>query len=276
MRAADETPASGPNQWAEKAYNTDGNCQGPPPPGSPEEPPVKGKPGRKASTDLGQLYHLYLSQPSQDRLDELMKCCLKFLEKRVSYWVVCKGFCPAWLHPNTFAPDAFDRACDKFSLGIHALRSPQLLERWLKKVAFSAVVEELRKIRGREKEGPRHWGPFDIEHPDGTVTHVLDRAENSDAAIRYGCVTVKQTEIVKQLVYRDVLGKLFRAAETGSKRQREGIELLEMMLKDDLTTEEVVAQCGMKKSQVLSLLRSARKQLQRIAETRYKFTAEDL
>jgi DNA-directed RNA polymerase specialized sigma24 family protein len=180
------------------------------------------------------------------------------------------------MHPGTFALDAFDRACDKFWGGLHSLRSPQLLERWLKKVAFSAVVEELRYHKRRTKKWSCSFEPLETHHPDGTVTSDLDRAENRDAATRYRCVTIEQTQSVKRLVHQDILGKLFRAAETGSTRQREGINLLKMMLEEDLTIEEIVAQCRMKKSRVLSLLRSAREQLQRIAETRYKFTAEDL
>lgn len=276
MHPSDKTLASAPSQGTPHTYHTDSKLQGSPPPGSPGEPPVNGKPGWKASADLSQLYYLYLSQPTQDRLDELMQHCLTFLEKRISYWVTCRGFCPAWLQPSTFAPDALDRACGKFSSGIHALRNPGLLERWLKKVAFSAVVEELRKIAGRDEKGPRSWGPLEIEHPDGTVTHTLDRAENRDAAIRYGCVSIEQTQFVKQLVYRDLLGKLFRVAENCSQRQRQGIEFLKLMLDYDLTADEIAAERGVKRSIVVSLLRAGRKRLREIAETRYNFTAEDL
>src|SRR5438093_13320669 len=101
MCPSDTTPTFGLNQQAEELKHTDSNLQGPPP-GSPGEPPVKGKPGRKPAVDLGRLYYLYLSRPTQDRLDELMKQCVKFLENRVLYWVSCRGFYPSWLHPSTF------------------------------------------------------------------------------------------------------------------------------------------------------------------------------
>jgi hypothetical protein len=172
--------------------------------------------------------------------------------------------------------DAFSRAQYKFWTGIHGgLRSPQLLALWVNRVAYSAALEELDKVIGRSKNGPRSFGPLEIEHANGTVKHVLDRAENRDAAIRNGYATVGQTNILKQLVYRDILGKLFANA-TGSKRQLDGIKLLQMMLRNDLTDEEIAAQQGMKKAAVSSLLRSARKKLRVIAETKYNFTVNDL
>jgi hypothetical protein len=140
--------------------------------------------------------------------------------------------------------------------------------------ARNAIIDEIRKVTGRA-EVPYSWEALEIEHSDGTVTHVLDRTENRDAAIRYGCVTVGQINVLKQLVYSDILGKLFASA-TGSKRQLDGIKLLQMMLGDDLTADEIGAQQGMKKTAVLSLLRSARKRLREIAETKYKLTVNDL
>jgi len=267
MRPSDTKPTSGPCEPEHKSYDTDRNCQG-------SSPAAFEKAGQNSSANLASLYFQYLSQPSQDRLDELMKYCLIRLERKVGYYVHCEGVCPAYLAPATFVTDAFSRACYKFWAGIHALRSPQLLTLWINRIAYSAVVEELREVIRRTKK-PCSLGPIEIVHPDGTLISVLDRAGNRDAATRYGRATVGQTEVVKDLVYRDILGKLFQA-DGGTKRERDGIELLRVMLACDLTVDEIAAQRGMKKDKVLRLVRSARKRLRETAKTEYDFTAEDL
>jgi hypothetical protein len=274
MYPSDTTPTSGLNHQADKAYNTDGSCQGSPP-GAPESLPDKRKVRRNTGADLTRLYVLYLSNPTQARLDELMTNCMKLLERRVAYYVLREKYCPDSVAAETFIDDALSRAHYKFSKGIHALRSSEVLWSWIDRVARSAVVEELYDVVRRTKI-PCSFEPLEVCQPDGSVTQVLDRAETLDAVARYGSITLGRVQFEKELVYRDILGKLFRAAGTSSRRQREGIALLKSMLSDDLTVDDVVTQSGMEKAQVESLLRTARNKLRTIAETTYKFTAEDL
>src|SRR5882724_9842026 len=272
MRPADETPELAPGQRARDLYHIHRNAQVCPP-GAPEGPPEKRKARGNIGADLSRLYLLYLSNPTQARLDELMTNCMKFLERRVAYYVRRKGYCPDSLAANTFIDDALSRAHYKFSKAIHALRSPEVLSSWIDRVARSAVVEELYDVIRRTKQSSSRL-PLEIEYPDGTVKHVLDKPENRDAAERYRCVTIQQTQFVKQLVYRDILGKLFDAAKTGSERQLMGIKFLKMMLAGDLTAEEIATQHGLTKSEVLSIMRAACKRLRPIAESCFKFSAD--
>lgn len=189
MLPTDETPESGPCPGAHTFNHNHGKAQEAPP-GAPAPPPPKGPvhlpdgEEPRNTPELVRLYCRYLSQPTEDRRDELLKECLKFLKNRISYWVYVRGFCPPWSHPDVFSEDVFDRASSKFWSRLHVLRSPKKFERWMKKVAFSSVVDEPRKKTGRAKSGPRHWGPLEIKGPDGSVTHVLEHAENYHAAVR--------------------------------------------------------------------------------------------
>lgn len=232
--------------------------------------------GLSVGHDLGKLYLEYLSCPTPARLNTFLECCMRRLANVINYIVRRQGICPRSAAPATFAQDAYSRACEKFWSGIHALHTPEGLAKWTKQVAHSAVVEELYTITRRTKQGQCLYSPLQVEQPDGNVTDILDRAENRDAAHRYAGITIEQTELVKQLVYHEILGKLFRADIAVSKRDRDGIQQLERMLNTGLTVEDIAAERGWSKPAVSQLLRSARKRLRKIAETRYQFTADDL
>ncbi len=265
MRPSDTAPAPAPDPQVHGPYHTDKICQG-----HPSAAFAKADQTIPAK-NLADLYLNYLAEPSQDRRDELMKGCLQYLGKKVGYHVHCEGICPAHLAPGTFAQDALSRACYKFWTGIHRLRSPEFLTLWLSRVARSAVIEELREVIRRTKE-PSSWTPVETVHADGDVTSIIDRAENRDAARRYGCVTVGQTQVLRDLVYRDLLGKLFSTENCSD----EDIELLKAIHAKDLTADEIAEQRGMTRDAVLRRVRRARRRLREIAKIKYLFTVEDL
>jgi DNA-directed RNA polymerase specialized sigma24 family protein len=138
-------------------------------------------------------------------------------------------------------------------------------------VARSAVIEELREVIRRTKE-PSSWTPVETVHADGDVTSIIDRAENRDAARRYGCVKVGQTQVLRDLVYRDLLGKLLSTENCSD----EDIELLKTIHAEDLTAGEIAEQRGMTRDEVLRRVRRARRRLREIAKVKYLFTVEDL
>lgn len=105
---------------------------------------------------LEELATLFLRLRNDNVREAFAKLCLKLLEGRVRHVVMCGHIFPDFLGPNTFVQDAYDRAATKFTKGIDQLESPQAVVSWLKRIALTAVLEELDKWHGRGNQRIRH------------------------------------------------------------------------------------------------------------------------
>jgi DNA-directed RNA polymerase specialized sigma24 family protein len=120
------------------------------------------------SDDLSYLYFRYVSDPSEENLDRLLRACLKYLHKQVRYFVYCKRICPSFMGSDTFADDAYSLCEEKFWRGLHGPRPLKKFVAWLNKVALSSVVQEHRSRVRRTGDGPLHFIPPESEvYPDG-------------------------------------------------------------------------------------------------------------
>lgn len=238
--------------------------------------PAGGLSGASEHNDLIGLYIRYLSSPTQERCWDFLVSSMRHMARRIGYLVHQKHMFPKNISPNTFSTDVYPRACHKFWAELHTLRSPGAFITWLNGVAYSAVIEEIREHTRRLKQGPCVSIPLSVELSDGSVMSVLDQPDCREAAQRQGTAPQDERRIMKQLVYRDLLGKLFRLDATVSERDREGVRLLHVMYERDLTIAELAEEVGKPKAEITTLVRSAREKLRRIAVEQYKFTAKDL
>ncbi len=152
MPTTDATPTSCPKSEVSTVYHNINTCQG-------------GVEGRHSSKHLTHLYLLYLTDPTDERRDELFKASMARLKKTVRYHVHCRGICPSFMAPDIFADDSWSLAIEKFWRGMCSLDRPRQLPVWLDSVAYSAVVEEYRTRVRRIKEGPVRWEPMEKEIP---------------------------------------------------------------------------------------------------------------
>jgi hypothetical protein len=122
---------------------------------------------RNAREKLAQLYLLWVSNPSDQRLQEKFAlCCMRVLKTGVAHNVYRKGLYPSFLAPATFIEDAISLALEKFWKGLHQVRDPNKFAIWLMAVAHSAVIEELMSWIRRTKEGQVNWEPLEKDIRD--------------------------------------------------------------------------------------------------------------
>jgi RNA polymerase sigma factor (sigma-70 family) len=225
-----------------------------------------------ACQDLIGLCELYLSDPENaDVSDRFLEECLRVLRKKVYYYVVYQRNCPRFLAPDTFAQDVFNLAVVKFWAGFRRLRHPARLNTWLSRVASSAVFDELRGFTRRTKDGPCEWETI---HAAGfrEEANILDEERNRPSAERDDaphCVVD-----VNQLVYADILDKVFR--DNGDGHKHEELDWLVLKLRVDFTVDEIAEQLGKAKATIQYLLKRSKRRFRIIAESRHKFTASDL
>ena len=110
----------------------------------------------------------------------------------------------------------------------------------------------------------------------GAVVNVLDDEGNRQAAEHRDALTFTSAPDSRHLIHQDILHKLLRDNANGSERQQEGSRWLTLILTLHLTVDEIAARRGTTKTDVRHLLSVSRKNMRRIAESRYNFTAKDL
>lgn len=230
----------------------------------------------QSDTDLVRSYIRYLSCENQERSADILELFIRYIDRRIGYLVHCKRLYPIDAAPNTFSADASSRAHCKFHTEIHTLRNPRAFVTWMNKLVYCSIIEEVRERTRRLKNGPCLYIPLEIELADGSIVSVLDQSDSRDAARRNGIIARDEAQIVKELVYRDIVRKLFRADVIVSDADREAIKWLELKYMRDLTTTDLASAIGREPDEVSRRLRAVMNKLRDISIKRYGFTAKDL
>lgn len=114
----------------------------------------QGRSGGRNSSELTHLYLLFISDPTDERRDELLKASMAALRRIVRHYVCRCGIRPSFIAAEVFTEDAWSLAIEKLWRGMSGLHRPRQLPAWLNSVGYSAVVEEYRLRVRRFEEGP--------------------------------------------------------------------------------------------------------------------------